>query len=273
MPSTKPARGIMAFIRAFIADFKEHKVVTLAQSLSYDVFMSLFPFVIFLMSLFSLLDLDKAALTQAVFMPKIMIDFISETGSVKNAGLLSLSLLFAINGASSGIRQIMTALGEFFHLKRKPGIVRAVVSSLILLLSLGLALAVSVVFFVLGDSIRGYFGGAFMNVLFGVLTHLAAVVLTCLTVLLINFIALDKQFQVRKLIPGALFTSAAWILASELFSFYVQRFNDFSKLYGSIAGIAILLIWINLLCVSLLCGAIINAIFNRRDSTSFVTPN
>ena len=65
----------------------------------------------------------------------------------------------------------------------------------------------------------------------------------------------------RRVLPGAVVATAAWFLATLAFGWYVTRFANYSRVYGSLgAGIA-LLIWLYLISLSVLCGAEFNAIF------------
>lgn len=57
---------------------------------------------------------------------------------------------------------------------------------------------------------------------------------------------------------GALFTTILWVLLSQIYSYYVTHFNNYNILYGSIANLIILLIWIYLLSYILVIGIAIN---------------
>jgi len=247
-----------------INEFRTNDIGRLAKALTYNVFLAIFPFVIFIMSVFALFDIDYSLIYEVDFLPHFLVDFVREASSVRSASILSASLLFALNSTSAGIRQIMRGLESFHKLRRKRGFIRVTAHSLLALLALILAIIVSAVFFVFGNSIRYLFYGFLGSLGFAAISIVTAVAITCLTVLLIYYLALDRQFKLKKLLPGAVFTTAAWILASFTFSIYVSYFNNFSRLYGSIAGIAILMIWIFMLCLALLVGGLINAIVNQE---------
>jgi len=58
---------------------------------------------------------------------------------------------------------------------------------------------------------------------------------------------------------GALVTLACWALLSFLFSTYVRELSNYSRFYGGVAGIAVLLFWLWLMSLALLVGAEVNA--------------
>jgi len=69
----------------------------------------------------------------------------------------------------------------------------------------------------------------------------------------------NRRQTFRQVLPGAAFASVAWALASLGFSFYVDRFADYARYYGSLGGVMILLVWLYLSSVVLLVGSEINA--------------
>jgi membrane protein len=68
----------------------------------------------------------------------------------------------------------------------------------------------------------------------------------------------------HSVIPGATLASAMWFLATTLFSWYLQRYADYSILYGSLGvGIA-LLVWMYMISLVVLVGAEFNAMLFPR---------
>ena len=68
----------------------------------------------------------------------------------------------------------------------------------------------------------------------------------------------------RRVLPGAVAATALWFVTTLLFGWYVTRFANYNQVYGSLgAGIALLL-WLYIVCLSVLFGAEFNAQFARR---------
>src|SRR5699024_11339861 len=72
-----------------------------------------------------------------------------------------------------------------------------------------------------------------------------------------------KQPRFRWMSLGALIAIVAWILASAAFSFYVANFSEYNKIYGSLAGVIIFLLWLWITNVALLFGAELDAEMER----------
>ena len=77
-------------------------------------------------------------------------------------------------------------------------------------------------------------------------------------------VAPNVKTKLKSVLPGAIFTSVIWLLGSFAFGFYISNFGNYSKTYGSIAGIIILLIWLYLTSFIIIIGAEINAIIHQR---------
>ena len=68
----------------------------------------------------------------------------------------------------------------------------------------------------------------------------------------------------KRVLPGAIVSTAMWFLATLVFGWYVTRFANYSQVYGSLgAGIA-LLFWLYIISLSVLCGAEFNTEFHAR---------
>jgi membrane protein len=59
--------------------------------------------------------------------------------------------------------------------------------------------------------------------------------------------------------PGGLLAVVIWLIASGLFALYVANFGHYNKVYGSIAGVIIFLIWMWISNLAILLGAEFNA--------------
>jgi membrane protein len=63
----------------------------------------------------------------------------------------------------------------------------------------------------------------------------------------------------RRVIPGAVLAVFLWLLISWGFSLYVTTLTDYAVFYGSVAAVAVLLVWLWLTSLAILVGAELNA--------------
>ena len=63
----------------------------------------------------------------------------------------------------------------------------------------------------------------------------------------------------REVIPGAIFSTIGLVVVSMGFAFYVNNFGNYSRVYGSIGAVIVLLTWLFLLAIIIIMGGEINA--------------
>ncbi len=73
----------------------------------------------------------------------------------------------------------------------------------------------------------------------------------------------NARNRFRLISPGSVIAVGTWIVASGLFALYVANFGHYNKVYGSLGGIIVFLIWMWISNVALLFGAEFNAELER----------
>jgi uncharacterized BrkB/YihY/UPF0761 family membrane protein len=75
-------------------------------------------------------------------------------------------------------------------------------------------------------------------------------------------LAVAHSTQVRRrVLPGALLAVALWIVISWGFGLYLQTLASYTVYYGSLAAVAVLLVWLWLMSLAILIGAELNSQF------------
>jgi membrane protein len=74
----------------------------------------------------------------------------------------------------------------------------------------------------------------------------------------------ENYLTIRQALPGAVFFSIGWIIATKLFQLYVARYDRYNPTYLALASIIVLLTWMYLTCLLLLLGGKLNAILRRE---------
>jgi membrane protein len=73
----------------------------------------------------------------------------------------------------------------------------------------------------------------------------------------------------RRIVPGSVIASGLFLIASAVFQGYVANFASYEKIYGSIGGVIVFLLWIWLSSACLLLGCVFN---KALDANSPVGP-
>jgi membrane protein len=253
---------------------QEDELFGRAAQLSYYALLALFPALIFLTALMGLFSVQR-------FMPELMNylqdvlpadalsmvqRFLTQVAEGSGANILSLGGLGALWASSSGVTAIMEALNVVFDVKedRRPFWRIRLIA---ILLTIGLAgfVILSLALVLYGPTIAGWiaalmgFGTAFTWT-WTVLQWPIIAILMLIVVAAIYHICPDRPLKRwRWLTPGSVFAVLMWLLVSLAFKAYVDNFGDYNKVYGSIAGVIVLMLWFYWSGMVLLLGGEINA--------------
>jgi membrane protein len=70
---------------------------------------------------------------------------------------------------------------------------------------------------------------------------------------------LRKDWSWRASLPGATVATLLWFVSTLLFGYYVTRFANYSRVYGSLGAAIALMFWLYIIALSVLIGAEFNA--------------
>ena len=90
-------------------------------------------------------------------------------------------------------------------------------------------------------------------------------VLVAFSTLVYKFLPNGKR-RWRNQLPGAIFTAFGWILASFIFSIYIDVFKGFSNMYGSLTTIVIIMLWLYFCMYILLLGGELNVLLELEKN-------
>lgn len=263
------------FIIFLIKKIKDDDVFMLASQLAYSLIIAFFPFLIFLMTLVgrSSLSSDSVLAYLNTILPTSAYDLVKNTvvevlnGS--GSGLLSISLIFALWSASRGIAAVIRGLNKAYDEDERRGYFKLVIVSIFSTIGFAIAILAALFFFVLGDVFRKVLMqylpfDNFMIILWQMLRFALIIFFITLTFAALYHFAPSRKTGWKEVMPGAIAASLGWLIASLGFSFYVNNFANYSRFYGSLGAIIILLIWLYLSSAIVLIGGEINALLVRR---------
>ncbi len=76
---------------------------------------------------------------------------------------------------------------------------------------------------------------------------------------IIFMMAPDKSLPGSITTPGALFTTIAWIIITEIYGYYIVHLARYDLFYAGLSNIAVLMLWLYLLAYTLVIGISLNA--------------
>lgn len=262
------------FIKILIKKTLENELMLMANALTYKLLIAIFPFIIFLMTLlgFFELNIESYIIDAGKSLPKpindILITFVKEVVQTKSVSLLSTSFLITIYSASTGFNSIIQGLNRAYEQEDDRNFIIKRGTSVMLVFIFAILVNCSLFLFIFSDYIEKLivkytpleFIPYFLDSIF--LYIILALVLLVM-VLVIYKISVARKVFIKNILPGALITVFLWLILSKGFNIYVNNFSKYSKIYGSIGSIFVLVIWLNIISLVLLLGGQINAILEK----------
>jgi membrane protein len=258
----------------------DHELLGRAAQLSYYFLLALFPLLIFLVNLLGYFATAGSQLRDsllrylATVMPYSAVTLVyttlDEVTANKGGGKLSFSLLAALWVASSGMGAISDSLNVAFDVKETRAWWRKRLISIALTIALTLlimaALAIVLYGGRLGDAIANSVGyGDAFTVTWRIVQWPIMLGFIFFTFNLIYYFApCHTQRRWRWATPGAIIAVILWLTISFALRGYLHFFNSYSRTYGSLGALIVLMLWFYLTGLAVLIGGEINSVVHER---------
>ncbi len=267
------ARG---FFRKIINQIKKPEMRILPGQLAFFLVMSLIPMIALIGTIAASLSISTGTIAVSItsMMPKEIASILNEM--INGNGLNFNIAVFFISAfllASNGTHSMIITSNEIYRIESRDFIsrrVKAIFMIFLLVLVFFFLLIVPVFGDSLFDALKSNFKASTVvdvsYVVYKVIKYPLIALILLFNIKLIYVIAPDEQIPSHSTTSGAIFTTIGWIIASEIYAFYVGTFASYGVFYGSISNVLILLMWIYILSYIFVLGMGINAATYKEET-------
>lgn len=275
---------VKQFMKDFFEGYMDNDLGNLSCQISYRFLLGIFPFLLFLLISLSTLNLDPDLLmNQAEALPESVVQILDVlikdmTKSSTSFGLMSTTFIVAIYSSSKAFKIVIECVNKIYYGEVRKSLISRYITSLLFMVLFFFLVILPLIFFVFESAIIAciemFFDLSFLKLSAASSIALFGAMFGYLTLVVMSMygLSLERDIRLRSNIVGAVFCVLVWWLSSYAFNFYVDNFSSYSAVYGSIGALILFLMWVNLITLVLLLGALINKILYeyRLENKSFL---
>lgn len=246
-----------------------------ASELAFNFLLAVFPLMLFLLALFGLfasrgvLLRSRLLIYFADLLPPMAYALFSKTvnevAANTGSGKLTFGIVLALWFASGGMTSMMSTLNTAYHVRECRSFVKVRTIAVALTIAISVCLFSAVVVVLVGGHIADTLGpDLHLSALFvmgwKILQWPAAFFFIVVSFSLVYYFGPDlTERHWYWVTPGSIFGVIIWLAASAGFRVYLHFFNSYTRSYGSLGAVIVLMVWLYVTGLAFLVGGEINA--------------
>ena len=234
--------------------FRDNGLPNFASAMAFRVLLALVPFLLFLLALMGFFHLEEV--WQEDVAPDVR-------GNVSDAAFRPIGLGVTLWELSAATRVTMASLDRIYGFHRRRGLLELLPRSLALGAAMGLCVVIAVAIVRFGPLLTGELDGALAVLSFLVRWLLAAAVLGAGVALVVRYGAATRQ-PLPWVSFGTGLVLLAWILTSIGFGLYVRYVASYGSVFGHLATVFVVLLYLWLTANAFLVGIQLDACVRKR---------
>lgn len=250
-----PRGGIIGKTVHLVRDLSRLRVPVYAANACYFIVLAVFPALLVLLGLLRYTPLEVERLGEMLdgILPEVLLapaeELILLTYDNTSGAALGLSAVTALWSASRGIYGLLTGLNAIYDVSEDRGYIYTRLLSVVYTFAFLLVLLLTLGLHVFGTSLLGLLersGAPFFRFLLNLIDVRFFLLLFVQTgIFCAMFMVLpNRRNRFWDSLPGALLASLGWLVFSDLYSIYVERFARLTNVYGSVYAVALSMLWL-----------------------------
>lgn len=266
----------------FIKNFNEKKISIHAAHVAFFILISIFPFLMFLITLIQYTPLSETTILTAVqklvpdALSALATDWIRETYAAASGTILSITVIVTLWSGSKGFSGVILELEEIYEVSDRRGIASRRLHSLLDTVVFTVMLIISLLLLVYGNQIVLLIHRIFpiisnLDMILFLLRSAVAFVIFALYFLVLYRFVPGHKTKFRDELPGAGLAAFLWISFSYLYSLYIDYHSDFSSIYGSLTYVVLLMLWMYGSIIIIFLGGLFNQYLREEKHLHLLT--
>jgi membrane protein len=255
-----------------------YQVPIYAGNATFFIVLAAFPSLMLILSLlqFTPYTVDDFNALLIDVLPSVLaplVTYITDEMFSLNAGaVISITAITTLWSASRGVLGVINGLNAIYGASETRSYLFKRLLALAYMVMFIVAILLTLILYVFGRKLQ-----AMVIARFPSLTGLTIAVLQFKYILILGYLTIlftlifkvfpNRHTKLRHAFPGALIASLGWLGFSALFSVYVDRFSNYSRIYGSLTTIILMMLWLYFCMCILFFGGVINQYLDRCNVT------
>ena len=265
----------------FIRGFTKVNLIDRAAAVAFNVFLALFPTILFLFTLIPYFPLQNVTANilealQTILPPgtyESVSSTITQIMSIEHGGLMSIGLLLAFYFSTSAVSSFFRGFNMGDKEFGQISFIKLQVYSILVMLMFVVLLLLSIVLITVGQRllpvlfVKMHFYSGFTVLMINILRWLIVIFALIVAMSLLYHFGNPRSKRFKLFTPGSLLFTGLFIVGTMLFNFYISNISTYNLLYGSIGGLIIFVIWIYFNCILILIGYELNKSITKASTT------
>ena len=261
-------------ITKLMSYFKKAALSAFAGQAAFFMMLSFFPFFMFLLSLLRYTPFSEKTLMEITspFVPEYFRDYlgnmISEIYNFQENAILPVTIIFAVWLGSKAFLSLIQGLNSVYNVNESRNYIVIRLYSFFYTIIFALLIIIMLTVIVFGNKLYYYIRQHFPfteEKLASIINVRAIVSLIVLFLFfwLLYVILPNRKTNFSKQVPGAIVASFGWLTFSYVYSYYVDNISNYSRFYGAMTTMALLMLWLYACMYILFLGGLLNHILEN----------
>lgn len=267
----KKAKEVYLKVNKITRDISQDHVGAYAAQSAYFFMLCMIPIILLLLTLVRYTPVTKADVMAAVIqvfpssVDSLITSIVNQVYN-QSMSIIPITVIVALWSAGKGVLAMSSGLNCIYNCQETRNYVylriRATLYTVMFLIVIIFLLVLSVFGNTLNIFISNHvvFMKKMADWLIEMRTIIMPITLMIFSILIYKFLP-NREDKVKKQIPGSIFAAVGWMIISWIFSVYVDVFQGFSDMYGSLTTIVLIMLWMYFCMYTILLGGEVNILW------------